>query len=68
MQSTRERGQRARPLTPFFIAAASRGVETYLRNGHGRCGCSSRLRPNPPEMVGRHIQAPLDDKLTVSNV
>ena len=45
--------------------AASRGVEKYLRNGHGRW---LLLSSNPPEMVERYVQASLDDKLTVSNV
>jgi hypothetical protein len=45
--------------------AASRGVEKYLRNGHGRW---LLLSSGPPEMVGRYVQASLDDKLTVSNV
>ena len=44
--------------------AASRGVEKYLRNGHGRW---LLLSSNPPEMVEAYVQAPLDDKLTVSN-
>ena len=45
--------------------AASRGVEKYLRNGHGRW---LLLSSNPPEMVEAYVQASLDDKLTVSNV
>ena len=45
--------------------AASRGVEKYLRNGHGRW---LLLSSSPPEMVEAYVQAPLDDKLTVSNV
>jgi hypothetical protein len=47
------------------LAAASRGVEKYLRNGHGRW---LLLSSNPPEMVERYVQASLDDKLTVSDV
>ena len=45
--------------------AASRGVEKYLRNGHGRW---LLLSSNPPEMAERYVQASLDDKLTVSDV
>ena len=44
--------------------AASRGVEKYLRNGHGRW---LLLSSTPPEMVGRYVQASLDDKLAVPN-
>ena len=39
--------------------AASRGVEKYLRNGHGRW---LLLSSNPPEMVERYVQASLDDR------
>ena len=45
--------------------AAARGVEKYLRNGHGRW---LLLSSNPPDMVEAYVQASLETKLTVSSV
>ena len=50
------------------LAAARRyrrGVEKYLRNGHGRWFL---LSSNPPDMVEVYVQASLETKITVSNV
>jgi hypothetical protein len=47
--------------------AAARGVEKYLRNGHGRAGSSPIVQPSGHGGSIR-VQASLETKLAVSNM